>query len=155
METESSRLRAVLNTNVIISALGSRNPSSPTVELLRRWEQREFDVLYTTDLLSEYKEKFSERVLNPTRTANFLSTLQRLGILIQVTPADIMPVIVADPDDDLPLACAVVGHATHLVSYDQHYAFLGGEYQGIRIVDGLHFLYLVRGDIPPTAAGDK
>lgn len=150
METESSRLRAVLNTNVIIAALKSQNPSSPTAELLHRWEQGEFDVLYSSDLRSEYENKFSEHAIDAARTGHFLTILEHSGILVRVTPADIVPVIASDPDDDLPLACAVVGHATHLVSYDQHYAFFGGEYQGIRIVDGLRFLYLVRGDIPPT-----
>ena len=150
METEPARLRAVLNTNVIIAALRSRNPSSPTAELLRRWEQRAFDVLYSADLRTEYEDKFSEHAIDVARTAPFLATLERLGTLVQLTLADIVPVITADPDDDLPLACAVVGHATHLVSYDQHYAFLDGQYGGIRIVDALHFLYLVRGDVPPT-----
>jgi len=57
-----------------------------------------------------------------------------------------MPVIPADPDDDLIIACAVVGKATHLVTYDPHYDILSGEYRGVKIVDGLHFLYRIRGD---------
>ena len=41
------------------------------------------------------------------------------------------------------------GGATHLVTYDPHFEVLGGEYEGIKILDGLHFLYVVRGDIKP------
>jgi predicted nucleic acid-binding protein len=37
-----SPLRAVLDTNVIIAALLSKNPGSPTVELLQRWGNGEF-----------------------------------------------------------------------------------------------------------------
>ena len=44
------RPRAVLDTNVIIAALKSKNPRSPTRELLTRWDNDEFDLLYAEDL---------------------------------------------------------------------------------------------------------
>ena len=59
------------------------------------------------------------------------------------------PVIIADPDDDFILACAVVGQADYLVSYDAHFDVLEGEYRGIKITDVLPFLWTVRGDRPP------
>ncbi len=34
-------------------------------------------------------------------------------------------------------------------TYDPHIHALGEVYQGVRILDGLHFLYAVRGDAPP------
>ena len=49
-------------------------------------------------------------------------------------------------DDDAILAYALVGDATHIVTYDPHLAVVGGAYQGIALLDGLHFLYVVRGD---------
>ncbi|MEA3345139.1 MAG: hypothetical protein U9Q78_02660 [Chloroflexota bacterium] len=52
--------------------------------------------------------------------------------------------IAADPDDDLILACAVVGQAAYLVTYDHHFGVLGKEYEGVKIVDGLAFLHVVR-----------
>ena len=57
---------------------------------------------------------------------------------------DFRPVISADPDDDLIVACAVVGGATHIVTYDPHFEVLGEEYRGIKVVDGLTFLRRVR-----------
>ena len=66
---------------------------------------------------------------------------------ISVKKADVQRVIVNDPDDDHILACAVVGRADYLVTYDPHFDCLGSEYQGIQILDGLHFLYIVRGDV--------
>ena len=139
-------LRAVFNTNVIIAALRTENPSSPTAELLRRWVNDEFELIYCAALRDEYVEKFSERRIDPDRAIEFLTRLNRAGILVVVNADQIAPVVVQDADDDLPLACAQIGGATHLVSYDQHYAFLEGEYRDVKIVDGLHFLYLVRGD---------
>lgn len=43
-----------------------------------------------------------------------------------------------------------VPSATHIVTYDPHFDVLGGAYHDIPILDGLHFLYVVRGDRPPN-----
>ncbi len=37
-----------------------------------------------------------------------------------VEPGEVPPVIAADPDDDVVLACAVAGHASAIVSGDHH-----------------------------------
>ena len=41
----TERLRAVLDTNVFVSAALSKNANSPTRELLKRWEREEFVLL--------------------------------------------------------------------------------------------------------------
>jgi len=43
-------LRAVLDTNVPIAAHLSRNPRSPTIELIDRWRAGEFVQLYSDDM---------------------------------------------------------------------------------------------------------
>lgn len=146
MATERARPRPVFDTNVIVAALKSRNPSSPNVELLQRWDNGEFDLLYSSHLHGEYEEKFAARNVDPQRSRQFLENLTRRGILVDVSPSEIVPVISSDPDDDLILACAVKGAATHIVTYDPHFDFLGGQYCGIEIVRPLNFLYLIRGD---------
>jgi predicted nucleic acid-binding protein len=42
VETER-RLRAVFDTNIFVAAYLSKSPNSPTVELLQRWLQGEFE----------------------------------------------------------------------------------------------------------------
>ena len=148
--TEKNILRAVFDTNVVIAALKSKNPSSPTVELLRRWRQGEFIILYSDALLLEYLEKFISRDIDPALRIVFLADLDVLGEHIDLTPDQIQPLVPDDPDDDIVIACAIVGQATHLVTYDPHLLNLGETYQGITILDGLHFLYAVRGDTPPV-----
>jgi uncharacterized protein len=59
-------------------------------------------------------------------------------------------VVPADPDDDVMLACAVVGKADYLVTYDPHFDVVGGEHRGVKITRALPFLWAVRGDQPPT-----
>lgn len=148
--TDKPLLRAVFDTNVIIAALKSRNPNSPTVELLKRWRNDEFILLYADDLLLEYREKFIARSIDPALHIAFLASLDVLGEQVKITPDQIKPVVPNDPDDDVVIACAIVGRATHLVSYDPHLLNLGETYQGIVILDGLHFLYAVRGDKRPS-----
>ncbi|MBL7065765.1 MAG: putative toxin-antitoxin system toxin component, PIN family [Anaerolineae bacterium] len=149
MATDPTRLRAVFDTNVVIAALLSRNPHSPLVELLRRWRNDEFELLYCDDLRAEYREKLIAKGVQPDRRHRLLEDLTSLGTCILLTPDDLVPRIPDDPDDDVVIACAIAGEATHLVTYDPHLHTLGAEYQGVRILDGLHFLYTVRGDVPP------
>jgi putative PIN family toxin of toxin-antitoxin system len=151
--TEPPQLKAVLDTNVIVAALLSRSPSSPTMELLQRWRQREFVLLYCANLLLEYREKLVAKKIRSDRATWFLRTLIARGVAVPLAPADVISRVPADPDDDVLLACALVGGATHLVTYDPHLLALKEAYQKqVNILDGLHFLYVVRGDMPPVSA---
>lgn len=148
METERQRLRAVFDANIFVAAYLSKNPHSPTVELLRRWRQGGFELLYSDDLLVEIDEKFSARGIGDEYKDSLLVELRDLATYVEVKPSDVKPVITADPDDDFILACAVVGQAEYLVTYDTHFDVLDGEYQGIKITEALPFLWAVRGDKP-------
>lgn len=153
--TEAPGLRAVLDTNVIIAALKSKNPGSPTVELLQRWRQGEFTLLYSDDLLLKYRETFISRNIELSLRVAFLASLDALGERITLRPDQIETRVPDDPDDDIVIACALVGNATHLVTYDPHLLDLGETYQGVAILDGLHFLYVVRGDTPPAEHDER
>jgi len=148
--SERDELRAVLDTNVPIAAHLSRNPRSPTNELLKRWRSGQFTQLYSDDMLMELIEKFQARQIPPEASDRYLADLIALGEFVVVAPEQAPQIIEADPDDNAILACAFVGRASHIVTYDPHFNVLGGVYQGIPILDGLHFLYVVRGDRPPV-----
>ena len=143
------RLRAVLDTNIYVAAYLAKNPNSPTAELLKRWRYGEFDVLYCREMLYEIARKFRDRGIPPRYTIALISDLKSIGQAVPLQPYEVTPIILDDPDDDILVACATVGGATHIVTYDPHFEVLGGEYEGIRILDGLHFLYVVRGDVKP------
>ena len=149
METERQRLQAVFDTNIFVAAHLSKNPHSPTMELLRRWRQGEFELLYSDDLLVEIDEKFSARGIGDEYKDSLLVELRDLATYVEVKPSDVESVIIADPDDDFILACAVVGQADYLVTYDAHFDVLEGEYRGVEITGALPFLWAVRGDRPP------
>jgi len=46
LKIESAKPMAVLNTNVQVAAELSKNPNSPTLELLRRWRAGQFVRVY-------------------------------------------------------------------------------------------------------------
>jgi len=118
------------------------------MELLRRWRQGEFELLYSDDLLVEIDEKFSARGIGGEYKDSLLVELRDLATYVEVKPSDVKPVILADPDDDFILACAVVGGADYLVTYDAHFDVLEGEYQGVKITEALPFLWAVRSGSP-------
>ncbi|MBC8264289.1 MAG: putative toxin-antitoxin system toxin component, PIN family [Anaerolineales bacterium] len=139
-------LRAVLDTNVYVAAYLSRNPRSPNKELFWRWRDSQFVLLVSKAILEEVVEKFGELDIDQQLTLELVSHILADAEYVQVSEGDVQPIILADPDDDHVLACAVVGRADCLVTYDPHFDCLGGEYQSLKILDGLHFLYVVRGD---------
>jgi predicted nucleic acid-binding protein len=53
----TKRVRAVLDTNIFVSAALSKNPSSPTREVVDRWKRGEFVLLICTPLAEEIVEK--------------------------------------------------------------------------------------------------
>lgn len=145
----TERPRAVFDTNVFVSALLSRNPTSPTQELMQRWRDEEFILLVSQALLLELVEKLQERGIGQDQIQELLVTIARLAEWVDVPPEAIAPVVIADPDDDQILACAAVGSADYLVTYDPHFDVLKGIYQGIKITKALPFLWQVRGDQAP------
>lgn len=144
----TDRLRAVFDTNVFVSAFLSRSPSSPTKELLERWQADEFTLLISDDLLDEIAEKLLERGIEGEVVSEFLTLLAELAESIEVAAESVLPVVLDDPDDDPIVACAVLGKADYLVTYDVHFEPLNGEHSGIKIVKALPFLWTLRGDRP-------
>ncbi len=142
--TSLDPLRVVLDTNVFVAAFLTKRTDSPTRELLDRWRNKQFDLLYSDDLLLEIVEKLLQKGFRQTLVASFVAECRDGATYVDVGRDEVRSVIAADPDDDLVLACAVVGRATHLVTYDPHFAILGGEYEGVAITDPLTLLRVLR-----------
>ena len=100
-------------------------------------------------MLYEIARKFRVTSIPPRYTIALISDLKSIGQAVLLRSHDVTPIILDDPDDDIFVACATFGGATHIVTYDPHFKALGSEYEGIKILDGLHFLYVVRGDVKP------
>jgi putative PIN family toxin of toxin-antitoxin system len=140
-------LRAVLDTNIYVTAFLSKSATSPSKELLARWRDHQFQLLISETLAGEIVEKLLARNVQRILVLDLLLSLQEGATWIEVPPEAVQPIL-SDPDDDHVLACAVVGQADYLVTHDRHFDSLAGEYEGIRIVKTLPFLWAVRGDTP-------
>jgi putative PIN family toxin of toxin-antitoxin system len=133
-------LRGTIDTNVVLAAHLSRHTTSPTVEILDRWQRREFTFLYTRDTLAEYAEKLLARGIRRSEAAAFLRLLARHGELIPIVFFHFRHYPV-DADDVMFLLCALNGRATHLVSYDPHLLSLRPFYAGeLVICEPIEFL---------------
>ena len=136
-------IRAVLDTNVFISAALSKNPASPTREVLERWQRGEFVLLICTPLAEEIIEKLLDHSISTQRVNILVDRLAQLAEWVEV-PTEKIEALLSDPDDNVIVACAVEGSANYLVTYDPHFDTLGGEYRGLKILKAIPFLEILR-----------
>ena len=133
-------LRAVPDTNVLLAAHLTSHPTSPTAEILDRWQRREFLFLYSLDTLAEYAEKLLTHGIPPADVQEFIRLLARHGEIVPVVFFHFRHYPV-DADDVMFLLCAINGRATHLVSYDGHLLSLRPYYASeVTICEPIEFL---------------
>lgn len=127
-------IRAVLDTNVIVSAFFWGGVPREVLDAARAKRLR---LITTEAMIEELKDvisrpKFADRLAEIGETAESLIENDYRALVEVVEAAKIEPVILAGPDDDAILACAVGGEADYIVSGDKH--LLGLEtYQTIKI----------------------
>ena len=136
-------VRAVLDTNVFVSAALSKNPTSPTREVLERWQHGEFILLICTPLAEEIVEKLLDHNITEDKVQSLVERLAQLAEWVEV-PAAKIESLLSDSDDNVIVACAVEGAANYLVTYDPHFDSLGGEYHGVKILKAIPFLEILR-----------
>jgi putative PIN family toxin of toxin-antitoxin system len=137
------KIRAVLDTNVFVSAALSKNANSPTRETLDRWKRGEFVLLICTPLAEEIIEKLLDHRVDKEKVGDLVETLANWAEWVEV-PAEKVESLLSDPDDNVIVACAVEGKANYLVTYDPHFDSLNGDYRGIKIVEAIPFLEVLR-----------
>lgn len=81
---------AVIDTNVLVSALIAKNEDSATVQISERLFRKEFIPLYSKEILDEYRNVLMRKKFGFSRDAvNFLiDALQQYGICITPSATD-------------------------------------------------------------------
>lgn len=134
---EDPVIRAVLDTNAIVSALIFTASAFP---LVTAWQQPRFRLLVSPALLEEYIRVFhySKFRLAEDDIEQFIYH-ELVPFITPVKVTRTPRVIRADPADDHVLACAVAGNADVIVSGDHHLLDVG-QYRTIPILPIGNFL---------------
>lgn len=112
----------VIDTNVIVSALLSRQEEAATVQLVGRLLGGEIIPVYSRDIMAEYRQVLARKKFrfDPQVVADFLLALERFGVLAEPSAAGILlpdekdlpfyEVVLAERDRD---AYLVTGNLRH------------------------------------------
>ena len=133
-------MRVVADTNIIVSGLLWRGKPRRILDAARTGD---INLFTTAVLLAELedvlsREKFAERLAAAGVVPHDL-VLGYAALASVIEPAEIEPVILADPDDDAVISCAVAAHSEVIVSGDSHLLDLK-QYQDMRIVRAAELL---------------
>lgn len=130
-------IRAVLDTNVIISALLF---GGPTASVLVAWQRKQFILLASQHLVAEIIRVLHYLKFHLSRDdIRYLLEHELLPFITPVTVTRVPRVIRADPSDNHVLACASAGKAGVIVTGDHHLLALR-RYRAIPLITPAAFL---------------
>ena len=81
---------AVIDTNVLVSALLSKHSDSSTVILVEKMLAGELIPVYSADILNEYREVLHRKKFKfaPTQIDYLLSAISYFGLMVEPSPVD-------------------------------------------------------------------
>jgi uncharacterized protein len=149
--------RAVVDTNVWVSGL--LKPSGWPGRIRRGLEAGRFALVTSEPLLSELSKVLSRpRIIrrfgvHPTDTAALLSLIRERAEIVTITRT---VALCRDPDDDIVLETAMVGHADTVVTRDDDLKGDSGLLEalvahGIEVLTVRRFLEAIEGESPLEA----
>jgi putative PIN family toxin of toxin-antitoxin system len=136
--------RAVLDTNILVSAFLFFERGGVPVELLRKAQEGRFTLLSSHAMLDELEGVLTRNAAaqerygyTPEAAGAYRTLLETQAVLVDPEPP--FPQVSRDPDDDLIVATAIAAKADRLVTGDNDLLTIG-EHQGVRIVTPRQFL---------------
>lgn len=135
--------RIVLDTNVFVS--GATISTGAPSQIINHWRSQEFMLVVSPQLLDEYKDVLNRRGvmkftgLSLKENAQYIQEVKNRAYMTSGSLT--LNVLTKDPDDNIVLACAEEGKATHLVT--GNIKDFPQEYKGIKIEKPGDFLKLL------------
>jgi len=133
----------VFDTNIWISGLLWRNLAW---KLLRLAEQGQIQVCMAPTMLEELEQVLTYDKLQSRLNQLRLTSIDLITYVIDlvsmfevILPPNGNPIVIADPDDDIFLHCAITAQVAYIISGDRHLLELE-QYHNIPIVTIRHFL---------------
>ncbi len=147
-------MRALLDTNILVSYLLGGGEESPVDALVTAALEGRFTLLLPEEVVREFAEKVGTKPylaqrITTNQAERFVQMLRETGEVVEAVEAEI-PRVVRDPRDDYLLAYALVGRAEYLVTGDDDLLSLG-EVEGLRITSPREFVRLLAGRAEPDS----
>ncbi len=140
-------VRIVLDTNVLVSALISRN--GPAGRMLAEVKRAGLKLITSAAQLRELRNVLDReqlrRYIRRDEAEDLIRNLEAVGEVVTDLP-DVN--VSTDPDDNLILAAAVAGRADMIVSGDRKHMLALGAVEGIPIVTARDAVRQLRGQQP-------
>ena len=140
-------VRIVLDTNVLVSALISRN--GPPGRMLAEVKRAGLKLITSAAQLRELRNVLDReqlrRYIRRDEAEDLIRNLEAVGEVVTDLP-DVN--VSTDPDDNLILAAAVAGRADMIVSGDRKHMLALGAVEGIPIVTARDAVRQLRGQQP-------
>ena len=114
-------MRVVLDTNVLNSVLLWRKQLAPIFDLI---ETNKITICFSPDTIDEIKRVFAYPKIATQAskfgldTASMLNQLLETSVIVQPHKAIVLPPLKKDPSDRMFIACAIVAHASCIVTGD-------------------------------------
>lgn len=138
---------AVVDVNVFVSSVlvAAGNPR----RVLEAWQAQQFILKTSVAIIADVEEKLrSSRIVRRYRLTEeqigWILALLRTQAELVAMPAEDIPIVTGDPEDDGVLAACRLGEVDFLVTGDHGLLDLR-EYEGVRIVSPRAFLALLDG----------
>jgi len=129
-------VKVVLDTNVIISALGWGGTPGNVITL---WKEGKIILYISAEVFNEYLELLQRRIKPSKDYQWFVRLIDKRKNIEIVKPEKHFTVIKEDPDDNIFLDCAVEGKVKYIISGDEHLLNLK-KFKGVKILTPSEFL---------------
>ena len=113
-------IKAVIDTNVLVSSFISKNPNSPTVRIIKAIAEGIFTPVYSDDILSEYEEVLGRGhfKLAPSAISILIQRIREIGeAVFPIDSEGDFP----DLDDKVFFCTALAGDAKLVTGNIKHY----------------------------------
>ena len=113
-------IKAVIDTNVLVSSFISKNPNSPTVRIIKAIAEGIFTPVYSDDILCEYEEVLGRGhfKFTPEAISILINRIKEIGEAVSpVASEEDFP----DPDDKVFFCTALAGDAQLVTGNAKHY----------------------------------
>lgn len=141
-------IRAVIDTNILVSALITQKTSPPR-QLYRAFTTQQFLLITSPSILAEVEDVINRdnivkyHKLDPKQRKVVIEQLVTLSYIVPESVIHDKTIIERDPEDDKFLYAALYGHADYIVSGDNHLLDLR-EYERIKILIPKEFLVILK-----------